>query len=96
MKVIVDRKDLAAHLGQTVTLRGIVARTKIPEILGVEIDSSGGALAEELAEATGVLDTYEAPEQPADGLYRAQKNPGRHYILRGDSGLAKPRRVTGA
>ncbi|MCX5748526.1 MAG: hypothetical protein NT062_39260 [Proteobacteria bacterium] len=90
--IVIEREaDLAAHLGQTVTLRGIVSRTKIPAIHGVEIDDLVGALADQLAEATGVLEAYELAEDV--DRYAAHKGPGRHLVLRSDSGLARPRPV---
>lgn len=43
MPIIADATELARHLGQRVTRRGTVSRTKIPEILGVEVE--GAAIA---------------------------------------------------
>ncbi len=90
--LIDTREQLAACVGKTVTLRGTVSRTKSPEILGVEIDSTGDDLADQLAEATGVLATYVIPQDiDADGLHSAHKSPGTYYVLQVDGGLAKPR-----
>src|SRR4051794_18135778 len=82
--------DVAACAGKTVTLRGVVSRTKIPTLLGVDI-GDGESLADQPAEATGVLESYTEPEQPADGLQRAGRGPGTYWRLRGDDGLAKAR-----
>src|SRR4051812_7173011 len=58
--VIEREQDVAACLGKTVTLRGVVSRTKIPSILGVDVAEAN--LGDKLAEATGVLATYTIPE----------------------------------
>src|SRR4051794_38782316 len=56
--VITDAKELGSHLGQTVTLRGIQARTKQPTVLGVDVDGEY-ALSDVEVEVTGVLKRYE-------------------------------------
>lgn len=93
--VVIEREqDLAGCVGKTVTVRGVVSRTKIPAILGVEVSESD--LADQIAEATGVLATYTIPEDiDRDGMHSAHKGPGTYYTLRDPSGqgLATPHRV---
>jgi hypothetical protein len=88
--IIDDESELAAHIGELVTLRGVVARTKIPELLGVEVGDSN--LADQLAEATGVLARHTI-ESPAPGApIAASKGPGTYLSLRDAAGrLATPR-----
>ncbi len=90
--VIEREQDVAACVGKTVTLRGVVSRTKIPAILGVDVAESG--LADQLAEATGVLATYTVPEDHEE-LPSAHKGPGTYYALHDPSGqgLATPRAI---
>jgi len=82
--LITSREQLRGiALGTTVTLRGTVARTKVPELFGIELPHEASDYADQELEVTGVLDSYTIPEDvDSDGLHRAHKSPGAHYILR--------------
>jgi hypothetical protein len=88
--VITERTQLAGCVGQVVTLRGMVTRTKIPTILGVDVDAG---FADQLGEATGTLAQYTvAPQLPGEPI-RAQRSPGTYYALHDGAGLAKARPI---
>lgn len=53
--VVTRQEDIAQHIGQVITLRGVVTRTKIPTILGVDVSSDDPDLRDQDAEATGKL-----------------------------------------
>ncbi|MEJ7600469.1 MAG: hypothetical protein WKG01_21350 [Kofleriaceae bacterium] len=89
-QVITDRGALASCVGKRVTLRGTISRTKSPGILGVDVDAPY-ALADQLGEATGTLESYTIEPQPPGELVRASKGPGTYYALRDGVGLAKAR-----
>src|SRR5687767_11610240 len=62
--VLTDPAQLDAHVGQVVTLRGVVSRTKVPTLLGVDVDDS--ELADQPAEATGRLEREVVTQQQID------------------------------
>ena len=53
--VITDAAQLADHVGEVVTLRGVQTRTKIPTVCGVDVDGDG-ALSDQAVTATGRLE----------------------------------------
>lgn len=90
-ETLTERSQLAACVGKRVTLRGVVSRTKIPSILGVDVDADY-ELSERVGVATGTLTTYTLPEpDPDDPLVAASKGPGTYYALTAldGNGLAK-------
>jgi hypothetical protein len=90
-ETLTDRSQLAGCVGKRVTLRGVVSRSKIPSILGVDVDAEY-ELSDRLGEATGTLATYMIFEQdPNDQIVRASKSPGTYYALHAldGNGLAK-------
>ena len=89
-QVITDRRELAARVGERVTLRGPISRTRSPGILGVDIDADD-ALADQLGEATGTLETYTIEPQPPDEPVGASRGPGTYYRLQEGGRLAKAR-----
>jgi hypothetical protein len=97
--VLTDPADLDRHVGQLVTLRGTLTRTKIPTLLGVDVAGPApDALAERPAEATGVLEREVVTQQELDrqiaemGQF-ANRGAGTFYrlIREGGGGLAEPR-----
>jgi hypothetical protein len=89
-ETLTDRSQLAACVGKRVTLRGVVSRSKIPSILGVDVDAAY-ALSDRLGVATGTLTTYTIPEREPGELVMASKGPGTYYSLTAldGNGLAK-------
>jgi hypothetical protein len=79
-QVVLQADQVARCVGKTVTLRGLVTRTKIPTILGVDVDADY-ALSDQVAEATGLLVTYsvEAP-RPGEPIVQS-RGPGTYYRL---------------
>lgn len=53
--ILTSDKDVDAHVGKVVTIRGTVTNTKIPTILGVDVSSDNPDLRDQIAEATGLL-----------------------------------------
>ena len=64
-RVIEDAAGLAGAAGTVVTLRGELSRTKIPTLLGVDVDP-GHATPGDPAEATGWLETIEVTQAEID------------------------------
>jgi hypothetical protein len=91
-QLVEAQADVGACVGRTITLRGRVTRSKIPTILGVDVDASD-ALADRLAEATGVLETYVIEPPPAGAPVAAGRGPGtyRRLVAAGGAGLATAR-----
>lgn len=100
--VLTDPAELDRHIGELVTLRGTLSRTKIPTILGVDVAGPApDALAERPAEATGVLEREvitqeELDRQIAEIGQFANRGAGTFYqlIRPGGGGLATPRATT--
>ena len=89
-ETVTDRARLAACVGKTVTLRGVVSRTKVPSILGVDVDADY-ELSDRVGVATGKLATYTIRERGPDEPIVASKGPGTYYALTAldGNGLAK-------
>lgn len=89
-ELVTDREQLAACVGKTVTLRGVVSRSKIPSILGVDVDAAY-SLSDQVGVATGTLGTYTIRERGPDEPIVASKGPGTYYSLAAldGNGLAK-------
>ena len=84
--VLTSGKQVATHVGQTVTLRGVVTNTKIPTILGVDVQSNDPDLRGRLAEATGVLERWVVTPESLAELQRngpvANRGTGTFYRLK--------------
>ena len=97
--VLTDPATLDAHVGQLVTLRGTLTRTKIPTILGVDVEGPApDALADRPAEATGTLEREVVTQEELDAQIAtmgqfANRGAGTFYRLvrPGGGGLASPR-----
>ncbi|MBK9034575.1 MAG: hypothetical protein IPL61_25460 [Myxococcales bacterium] len=98
-RVITDPADVPGAVGELVTLRGPLARTRLPTLLGVDIDE-GDADGDAPTEASGwlertVVTQAEIDAQIAASGQFAHRGPGTFYALRapvGD-GLAAARRA---
>ena len=84
--VLTSPGQLGTHVGQTVTLRGVVTNTKIPTILGVDVQSDDPDLRGQLAEATGVLQRWVVTPESLAELQRngpvANRGTGTFYRLK--------------
>jgi len=81
--VLGEDDDLAPHVGAVVTLRGVVTRTKIPTLCGVDVDACG---LEGHVEATGTLVATSVSQDELDALIArvgqvAHRGPGTTYRL---------------
>lgn len=83
--VITEASDVPSHVGQVVTLRGVVENSRIAALLGVDVESESPDLRGQMAQATGRLLTWTVT--PAD-LKKEQENgmvanrgPGTFYKL---------------
>lgn len=93
--VLNDHSRLEAYVGETVTLRGVVPNTKTLCINGVHVRTPAitGDIRGHLAEATGVLQTYEI-EPLEDPLAHATLPPGKYYrIIDPETGMLAEARV---
>lgn len=80
--VLTQAAQLDAHVGDVVTIRGEVTNTKIPTIIGVDVQSCDPDLRGRRAEATGVLQRHVVtPEQIAEANY-ANRGAGVFYRLK--------------
>jgi hypothetical protein len=84
--VLTSRDQLGMHVDQTVTLRGVVTNTRIPTILGVDVQSNDPDLRGQLAEATGVLQRWVVMPDSLAELQRngpvANRGTGTFYRLK--------------
>ncbi len=79
------RRD--AHVGRKIRIVGEVSNTKIPQILGIEVDSNSPDLRGQIAEAEGVLERYEITKEEFDRQWHESgpfqsRGPGVFYRLR--------------
>ena len=97
--LIEDEAALAAAAGTLVTLRGELSRTRIPTILGVDVDP-GSADGGDRAEATGWLESTEVTQAELDAEIAehgqfAHRGPGtfRRLVAPDRKGLAAAQRI---
>jgi len=79
--VLTDPSQVMAHIGEVVTIRGVVPNTKALQIIGVDVGSSGYDLRGKMAEATGALHSWTVTKEQleeSDRLYGpiAHRGPG--------------------
>ncbi len=77
---ITDPEQRDAAVGERVTIVGVQARTKVPTVLGVDIDGEY-ELSEQRVTATGVLERYVVKPRPPDAPAIAWRGPGTFYRL---------------
>lgn len=83
--VITEAREIAKHVGQTITIVGEVSDTKVPQILGVDVTSESPDLRGHAAEATGILERYEVTEaqvREMDRAHVAHRGAGVFFRLR--------------
>lgn len=86
--VITDERAVSACIGQRVTLKGVVSNSKLPTLLGVDVDAE--ALRDKPARATGVLtEVTEPPGHDEPGMEVARRAPGTYVKLLEGGVLAK-------
>ena len=84
--VLTDSNEVERHVGQLVTVQGLVLNPGLPSILGVEIAATSPTPLGTYAQATGVLYQWEiTPEAFAAsqvmGDLMLQRGPGTHYRI---------------
>lgn len=86
---ITSLDQLDDAVGQRVTIVGVQTRTKIPTVLGVDIDGEY-ELSDARVTATGVLERYVVEPRPPDAPAIAWRGPGTFYrLVAPEGGLAK-------
>jgi hypothetical protein len=93
---VLTREDqIEAHVGRVVTLEGVVSRSKIPTLLGVDVNAdSEHDLRGKRARATGTIVKSTVTQQELDeqiarlGQF-ANRGSGTFYRLSGERGLAR-------
>jgi len=80
-----DAADLEALVGQLVELSGVLARSKIPTLRGVDV-ADDRDLAGQRVVARGTLTRHEVAPLPPGAPISAGRGPGVYYSLRGPSG----------
>jgi hypothetical protein len=89
--VLTSQDQLDEHIGEVVIIRGFVLNTKIPTILGVDVESDSPDLRDEMAEATGLLERYTVTEEEIAKADYATRGAGDYYRLEDiDSGYDAP------
>jgi hypothetical protein len=81
-RVVEQREQLDAVVGQRITLIGVQSRTKQPMVLGVDVDGDY-ALSDRRVRATGVLERRTVAPEPfdPDAPARTSRGPGTFYSL---------------
>ncbi|MFK7790338.1 MAG: hypothetical protein AB8C95_12705 [Phycisphaeraceae bacterium] len=80
--VLTNPTELDEHVGQLVTIRGIVRNVKIPTIIGVDVRSFDPDLRGQQAEATGILQRHEVTSEDLAEVNYANRGPGVFYRLK--------------
>lgn len=78
--VITDASELDGAVGQTVTLVGTQSRTKIPTVLGVDVDGSYEH-SDRRVRVTGVLRKHVVVEPAPSAPITAARGPGTYYSI---------------
>lgn len=79
--VLTDKKDLDQYVGKTITIQGVVSNTKVPTIIGVDVDSFNPDLRGKKAQATGVLIKWTVDPKDVDP-YSQNRGAGTFYRLK--------------
>jgi len=89
--LVTTEAQVASCIGMPVTLDGVVARSKVPTLLGVDVDAPD--LAGQHAQATGTLEEYVEPAPAPGEPIAARRGPGRYVrlVVNGALAVAKPR-----
>ncbi|WP_298510852.1 hypothetical protein [uncultured Kordia sp.] len=78
--VLTSYTELASHVGQKVTILGEISNTKIPQIIGVDIDYDGDTAMPKTGKATGILIETVVPKDTSN-IQKAWRGPGTFYHL---------------
>ena len=92
--VLTSVQEIDRRVGEVVTLRGEVSNTKVPTLLGVDVESVHPDLRGKEAEATGVLYREAVTAESLSHQGKApHRGPGVFYFLRAldSEGLAQVR-----
>jgi hypothetical protein len=90
--VLTKEAEVDGAVGKTVTLRGVLQRSKIPTVLGVDV-AEVSALAGKTVLVTGRLERFTIEPPAKDEPLMATRGPGVYYRLVDESGkLSTPRR----
>lgn len=85
-------RDLSALVGQRVELVGVLTRSKVPTVCGVDVGEAP-ELSEQRVVARGILARREVEPPAPDAPISAGRGPGVYYSLRTPAGdLARPER----
>lgn len=84
---LTDRTSLDSFVGRKVRIVGEVSNSKVPAILGIEVEADSPDLRGQIAEAEGVLERYELTREELDKQWREtgpfqSSGPGVFYYLR--------------
>ncbi len=79
--------QIHSFVGRKIRIVGEVSNTKVPEILGIEVESYSPDLRGQVAEAEGVLERHELTKKEFDKRWRdmgpfQSRGPGVFYRLR--------------
>jgi len=87
--------DREKYVGQKVTIMGEISNTKIPQIIGVDIDYNGDTSVVKIGKATGILVKTIVAEDTS-GILKASRGAGTFYHLQNlhDKSTAEAKIVT--
>ena len=95
--VILTKNDqLARHIGEIVTVQGLVSSSRVPQIIGVDVSLEDPLMAGAYAEATGVLYSWRVTAEShaamlVMGDMVAVRGPGTYFSLVNPAYLAPVR-----
>ena len=94
--ILTENDQLAQHIGEIVTVQGVVSSSRVPQIIGVDVSLEDPLMAGAYAEATGVLYSWSiTPESHAAMLVMgdmvAVRGPGTYFSLVSPAHLAAVR-----
>ncbi|MFK7747334.1 MAG: hypothetical protein AB8B65_02980 [Kordia sp.] len=79
--MLTSKADLEAYVGQKITIIGKISNTKIPQILGIDIDYTGDTHTPKTGKATGILVKTIVPKDTS-GIQKASRGAGTFYHLK--------------
>lgn len=80
--VIIDSPEqVQQHVGEVVTLHGVVENSKLATLLGVDVESTSPDLRGKDAWATGRIERYQQEDPMKDGIVRAGRGAGAYLRL---------------
>ncbi len=79
--IVMNESDLPKYAGILIKIKGEVYNTKIPQIIGVDIESEDPDLRGKKAMATGMLEKWVVEEKDVDP-YSANRGAGTFYRLK--------------